>query len=411
MRRLRTILCLGLLVAVMVMVPLPVQQATGQDGRIPFDWQAPLNPGEMPANRPALPAAVNMPTLPLEEPLIPGTLFFNIESFLEEYSVLNVTFDALEERFFSFNITYRYGIHPVSPNGQYGVYTVPDGSIDVITCGILDLLDMQTVDRFQTSGGCNQNNIKWSPDSTRILFQTTDAQGQPALGIRQNGVTSTIRPTPSTSADLGGEPIDATTFYVPEEWVSNNLFSFEVATRGAVSESLYAEVANPLLAVPAASLEFTDTTRRIILSRPAQRVGEIYRSVVLNDLISGDRFSVAPPGYQARIADVAPNDSAVVYWAETEAPVGTTHPLRLVIYYPDTDEQSVLLRFDGPTDRFLSTRPGVIVWNAEGIYFHIEQQSTAQSPLQTGTYRIQPDGSNLIFITSELLWNSLPEPR
>lgn len=409
LRRIWMAACLLLLV--MVTVSAQPQLASGQDGRIPFNWQPPLNAGEMPGNRPALPAAVNMPTLPLDEPLIPGTLFFNIESFLEEYSILNVTLDALDERFFAYNITYRYGIHPVSPNGQYGVYTVPDGSTDIITCAILDLLDMQTVDRFQTTGGCNQNNIKWSPDSTRILFQTSDEQGQPALGIRQNGVTSSIRPTASTSADLGGEPIDSTSFYVPEEWVNNDLFSFEVATRGAVSETLYATVANPLLAVPAASLEFTDATRRIVVSRPAQRVGEIYRSLVLNDLISGDRFSVAPPGYQAQIAAVAPNDSAVVYWAETQAAVGTTHPLRLVIYYPDTDEQSVLLRFDGPTDRFLSTRPGTLVWNSGGIYFHIEQQNNAQSSLQTGTYRIQPDGSGLLFITSELLWNAIPEPR
>lgn len=400
---------LMILSALLLLLSLFTAPVSGQDGRIPFNWQPPLNAGTMPSNPPLLPAAVNMPTLPLVEPLIPGTLFFNIESFLEEYSILNVTLDALDERFFAYNITYRYGIHPVSPNGQYGIYTVPDGSIDVITCGILDMLTMQTVDRFQTTGGCNQNNIKWSPDSTRILFQTVDAQGQPALGIRQNGVTSTIRPTASTSADLGDQPIDGSTFYIPGDWVNSNLFSFEVATRGNVSETLYAEVANPLLAVSGASLEFRDATQRLVLSRPAQRVGEIYRSLVLNDLISGDRFSIAPPGYQARRAAVSPDDSAVVYWAETESDTGTTHPLRLVIYYPDTDEQSVLLRFDGPTDGPLATRPGLLVWNTEGIYFHIDQQDGALSALQAGTYRIQADGSELLFVTSELLWNSLPQ--
>lgn len=392
-----TIILLGLGV-------VPVQGQTG----IQYTWRPPLNNGEMPTNRPLLPAAVSMPVLPLTEALIPGTLFFNIESYAEEYSIMNVTLDGLDDRFYAYNITYRYGIHPVSPNGQYGIYTVPDGSTSVITCAILDMITMETVDRFETTGGCNQSNIKWSPDSTKILYQSVDEEGRPALAIRRDAQTAIIRPTPSTSADIGAENIDNTSFYIPRGWVNANLFYFEIGTGGSISETLYANLSNPTLAVPATSLLFEDTLARLILSRPAQRVGEIRRTLMLTDIVTGDHFSIAPAGHQARIGTVSPNGDAIAYWAETESPRGTTHPLRLAIYYPDTDEQVVLLSFDGPTSSFLATRPGVLVWNPEGIYFHIEQQPEANSALQTGTYRIQPDGSNLEFVTAELLWSALP---
>ena len=399
----RILISFGVLILLGI-VAFPVQ---GQSG-IQFTWRQPLNAGAMPQNRPLLPAAVSMPVLPLDEPLAPGTLFFNIESFTDEYSILNVTLDS---RLYAYNITYLYGIHPVSPSGQYGIYTVPDGSTDVISCGILDMLTMQTVDRFETSGGCNQNNIKWSPDSTKILFQINDDQGRSSIGIRRDGQTSIVRPTP-LAADIGGvENTNDDSIYLPGGWVNENLFYFEIGTNGSVSETLYSRLFNPNVSVPVTALLYEDTLQRLILSRPAQPLGEIRRTLMLTDIVTGDHFSVAPAGHQSRIGVVSPEDNAVVYWAETESQTGTTHPLRLVIYYPDSDEQVVLLRFDGPTDSFLVTRPFLLAWTLDGIYFHIDQQPGATSTLQSGTYRIQPDGTNLEYVTGELFWNALPLDR
>ncbi len=386
--------------------------AQGQDGgTIQYRWNVPLNSGAMPQNAPYLPPAFTMPVLPLTEPLVPETLFFNIESFSDQYTVMNVTLDTVENRFFAFNISYRYGIHPISPNGQYGIFTVPDGATEVVTCGILDLLTLSTVDQFQTTGGCNQNNLWWSPDSSKLLFQTTDEQGHGALAIRQDASNAVFRPIPSTDADLGDIALDDSTIFTPRGWINNDLFAFEVVTRGIVSETLFAKLIDPRLATPSTRLLYEDTLQRLITSRPAQSAGDPHRGVVLTDVITGSSFSVAPFGHMARVADVAPDDSRVVYWSETKTQTGTTHPLRLVVYNPDSDEQTVLLQFDGPTDSFLLTRPGVLVWNNDAIYFYISQQDGAASRLQSGTYRIQPDGSNLEFVTPALLWASLPSAR
>lgn len=384
--------------------------AEGQDGGTPiqYQWNPPLNAGEMPQNTPFLPPAFSMPTLPLTEPLVPGTLFFNIESFSDQYTVMNVTLDTIDDRFFAYNISYQYGIHPISPNGQYGIFTVPDGATEVVTCAIIDLLTLNTVDQFQTTGGCNQTNIWWSPDSSKLLFQTLDDQGRNALAIRQDAQSSVFRPTPSTGSDVGNEPVDDSTSFSPRGWVSNDLFAFEAVTRGVVSETLYAKLLDPRLAVPSTNLLYEDTLQRYVLSRPAQRPGDVHRGVILTDVITGSSFSVAPPGHMARFGDVSPDDSLIVYWSETETLTGTTHPLRLAIYNPETDEQTVLLQFDGPTDSILLTRPGRLAWNSDGIYFYIAQQDGAISRLQTGTYRIQPDGMQLEFVTGELFWNSLP---
>lgn len=386
--------------------------AHGQDGgTIQYRWDPPLNPGNMPQNTPFLPPAFQMPVLPLSEPLVPETLFFNIESFNDQYTVMNVTLDTLDNRFYAYNISYTYGVHPVSPNGLYGIFTVPDGATDRITCGILDLITLTTVDQFQTTGGCNQNNVWWSPDSTKLLFQTVDEQGRGALAIRQDAQSSIFRPIPSTDTDLGGVPLDDSSTFTARGWISNDLFSFEVVTRGIVSETLFAKLIDPRLAVPSTKLLYEDTLQRLVTSRPAQSPGDPHRGVILTDVITGSSFSLAPFGHMARIAVVSPDDTRVVYWSETKTQTGTTHPLRLVIYNPDSDQQTVLLQFDGPTDSFLLTRPGVLVWNSDGIYFYISQQDGASSRLQTGTYRIQPDGSNLEFVTPALLWTSLPSAQ
>jgi hypothetical protein len=148
----------------------------------------------------------------------------------------------------------------------------------------------------------------------------------------------------------------------------------------------------------------------LILSRPAQPLEELNRGVWLTDIVADETYSLAPTGNIARLAEVSPDDTQVVYWAETESLLGTVHPLRLVVYTPDTEEEhTVLLQFDGPQDGVLVTRPGELIWNPEGIYFHISQQPGAVSPLQSGTYRIQPDGSELTFMSSEQLWGTLTQ--
>ncbi len=400
---------LWMIILILIMFFVPTLTAQGQDGgTIQYRWNPPLNSGNMPQNSPFLPPAFQMPTLPLTEPLVPETLFFNIESFSDQYTVMNVTLDTLDDRFYAYNISYPYGIHPISPNGKYGIFTVPDGATEIITCGIIDLMTLATVDQFQTIGGCNQNNIWWSPDSTKLLFQATDEQGRGALAIRQDAQNAIFRPIPSADADLGDIPLDDSSIFTPRGWITNELFSFEVVTRGVVSETLFAKVIDPRFALPSTKLLYEDTLQRFILSRPAQRPGDPHRGVMLTDVITGSHFSLAPFGHMARVADTSPDGARVVYWSETKTPTGTTHPLRLVIYNPETDEQIVLLQFDGPTDSFLLTRPGVLVWNSDGIYFYIAQQEGASSRLQTGTYRIQPDGSNLEFVTPALLWGSLP---
>ncbi len=395
------LLSLMLIIGAMLGVMMPAQ---GQD-QPAFEWPAALNPGEMPANPDMLPPISAMPRLNLPEPLIPGTLFFNFESYGERYTIMNLT---LDNRLYAYNITYDYGVHPVSPSGQYGIYTVPDGALEVITCGILDLLTGTTVDRFETLGGCNQTNVHWSPDSTRILFQTRDEAGHSALGIRANGETTVLRPAPVDGVDLGGETLTEDRQYRALGWVGNEVVSFELGLGPSSSEQLYASLEMPADARPATALTVEETGQRFILSFPAQPAIMFNRGVWLTDLVTGEHRSLAPAFHVATQAVLAPDESAIVYWAETEGPLGTTHPLRLTMYIPATESQVVLLQFEGPTDSLLKTRPGHLVWNPEGIYFFISQQSGALSPLLTGTYRIQPDGSNLEWVTGVLLWSSLP---
>lgn len=400
MRRLSMTMGFILILAVL----LSISPTAHSQGDIQFRWPAPLNNGQQPQNQAILPSYTIMPTLPIPEPLIPGTLLFNIEDFSNGYRILSATLDS---RLYAYNISYQYGIHPISPSGQYGIYTVPTGATDIITCGILDLLTNQTVDRFETTGGCHKSSVHWSPDSSKILLQTTDENGLSALGLRQNGQTSTIRPIPVGGVDLGGQSIIEERDYIATGWLSDSIITFEIGISGTLSEQLFTELSAPNSAHPITSLRLESIGKRLIISLPAQPLNLLNRGLWLTDLASGSHFELAPPGHLARSAAVSPNDDKVVYWAETETEIGTTHPLRLVIYEPDTDAQIPLLQFDGPIGLPLVTRPGEIVWNPEGIYFYISQQPGAVSLLQSGTYRIQPDGSNLEWVTSELLWDSL----
>ncbi|NDJ85352.1 MAG: hypothetical protein GYB66_05665 [Chloroflexi bacterium] len=401
MQRIRVLSILMLLLSGIIAV-VPVW---GQEGGVRYNWAPPLNQGQMPANDPLLPPIDIMPVLPLEDTLIPGTLIFNVESFGEEYTTLTITLDS---RLWAYNITQRNGLTSVSPNGQYGIYTVPDGALDVITCGILDLLTLETVDRFETTGGCHQSSVYWSPDSQRVLFQTRTESGVSALGIRHHGETLVYRPLPIGSADLGDVPLGDNFNYFVSGWLSAQVISFEIVNEGIVSEQLYMSLDDSQSAYPVTSLSLEDVSSRFVLSLPAQPAGVLDRGYWLTDLVTGDHFELAPPGNIARYGVVSPDGSAVVYWAASEGPLGATHPLRLVIYVPATDEQIVLLQFDGPQGDILRTRPGQLAWNPEGIFFHIEQQPGTLSSLEEGTYRIQPDGSDLTFVTPAFLWRTLP---
>lgn len=389
----------GVMVCLMLLMAWPVM---GQGGS-GYRWPAPLNAGEMPTNPPLLPSVSVMPRLPLPEPLHIDTLLFNIEDFTDGYRILNVTLDS---RLYAYNISYQYGIHSVSPNGQYGIYPVPTGATDIIPCGIMDLLTLNTVDRFDTTGGCHKSSIFWSPDGTQILFQTRDEQGHSALGIRHEGQTTVLRPLPTLNADIGGAIVNDTRDYFPKGWLTDTIISFDLGFQGTLSEQLFTNLNNPSIGYPVTDLKLEEVGKRFILSMPSQRVEVFNRSVRLTDLAANNNtFPLAPLGYVARLAVMAPDETAVLYWAETESPWGTTHPIRLVLYVPGTDEQIVLLQFDGGD--ILVTRPGELAWNPEGIYFHVSQQPGAVSRLLSGTYRIQADGSSLEYVSPELFWGRI----
>ena len=375
--------------------------AQGQDGT-GYQWSPPLNSGEMPANNDLLPPSYAMPKLPLEASLIPGTLFFNAESFGEEYRIENLTLDS---RLYAYNVTTKIGVLPVSPNGQYGITTISAYVPGPVACGIVDLLTNIQVDQFETDGACT--GVAWSPDSTRLLFTTSDENGFQSLVIRQNGQNTIFNPLPAPESDLGGGVMAGDAIYIIGGWISDTTFTFDLGLQGILSEQLFVSLDNLETAVPAVSLTGAQSAENLLLWRPAQPLGSLFRGLWLSNFATGDVFELAPFGHDAIYGDTSPDSSLVAYWAATESELGPVHPLRLVIYNPATDEQTVLLQFDGPTD-LLATRPGLIVWNAEGIYFHISQQSEA-SPLLTGTYQIQPDGTNLQYVTPHLLMNSLAQ--
>ena len=378
---------------------LPVG-AQGGDG---YRWPIPVNAGDQPANTPLVPPADVMPILPLPEALIPGTLFFNAEAFGDEYRILNLTFD---ERLYAYNISTGRGILPVSPNGQYGIITLSESFEGPVVCGIVDLLTQVQVDEFETDGTCS--GVAWSPDSTRLLLTIRTADGQAALGLRQNGETQIFQPIPVPEADLGGGVVDNDRLYIINGWISPTVFSFDLGLQGALSEELFVSTTDLNTAFPAISLTRAMSDSPLVLWRPAQPLGAFTRGLWISNLDTGDSFSLAPAGHTAIFGDVAHDGSLVAYWAATVNEFGPVHPLRLVIYDPATDVQEVLMEFGGPNDSRV-TRPGLIVWNDEGIYFHVAQLPTALSPLQTGTYRISRDGFTLEWVSSELLMGSLPE--
>lgn len=403
MRLLRKFAILPLVMLILALLPLNPAQSQEEPQ---FQWDPPLNPGEMPSNSPFLPPASAMPVLPLRNygALQPGTLFFNVEDFSAGYRILTLTLDT---RLFAFNITTGFGVLPVSPNGQYGIYTIDPQAQGLLTCGILDLVTNVTVDRFETDSTCD--SASWSPDSTRVLFTTRDDNGA-ALGIRQNATTILIRPFPAGAVDMGLSGFEEGFIYIVESsqgWVSDEVISFEMGVEGALSQQVFSREGAFDAAYPAQDLTLEQTGKRLVTWLPSQPVNALFRGVWLTDVVQGNSFELAPTGSTALFADVSPDDNAVVYWAATKGTRGWTHPFRLVIYYPDDDRQVVLLQFDGPTDDIPVTRPGLLVWNPEGIYFYISQQEGTPSALQTGTYRIQPDGSTLEFITPELLFDSL----
>jgi hypothetical protein len=384
------------------MVSATIGPAAGQDDT-GYQWEEPLNPGIMPTNNPLLPAINIMPPLPLPENLIPGTLFFNVQDFSSGYRIITVTLDA---RLYAYNITTGEGILPVSPNGQYGIYTVSDVPSEPVTCGILDMTTNVTVDRFETDGICE--NVAWSPNSNRVLLTTLDENGQSALAIRQDGQTTTFRPTPAGAVDIGGETFGENRIYFVREWISNDVISFEIGINGTLSQQIFARVGALDAGYPAEDLTLEQSGRRLVVWLPAQPINELFRGYWLTDVLTGNSFELAPPEHTALFAIPSPDDDAVAYWAAAQGPLGPTHPLRLVVYIPSEDRQVVLLQFDGPEGDILSTNPRRIVWNSEGIYFHITQREGAESELLTGTYRIQPDGTNLEFVSEEMLWDSLP---
>jgi hypothetical protein len=396
---LRRLTLLMALVGVLLMVmPTFAQDGSG------YRWPIPVNSGESPANTPLVPPAEVMPVLPLPEPLMPGTLFFNAEAFGDQYRILNLTFD---ERLYAYNISTGRGVLPVSPNGKYGIITLSDSFEGPVTCGIVDLLTKVQVDEFHTDGACS--GVAWSPDSTRLLFTLRDENGVQSIGVRQNGETQFFRPMPVPEADIAGSDVNGTdVVYLINGWLSNNTYSFDFGLQGALSESLFVTINDPNTAYPAISLSEALSDNPLVLFRPAQPLGTITRGLWLTNLVTGDTFSLAPGGHTAILGDVSPDGKLVAYWAATVNEFGPVHPLRLVIYDTETDVQEVLIQFDGPSDH-LATRPGLIVWNDEGIYFHLSNQPEAANKLQTGTYRISRDGFTLEFISTELLMDSLPE--
>ncbi len=384
------------LLTVFIGQAIPTQ---GQDGS-GYQWPVPLNSGEMPTNANLLPPSQAMPKLPLPETLITGTLFFNAESFGAEYRIENLT---LDRRLYAYNITTEIGVLPISPNGQYGITTKSAYVPGPVTCGIIDLLTNIQVDEFQTDGACS--GVAWAPDSKRLLFTTSTEDGFQSLVLRQNGANTVFNPIPAPESDLGGAVMAGDAIYIIGGWISNTTFTFDIGLQGVLSEQLFVSVDNLETAVPAVSLKAEQSASQLLLWRPAQPLGALFRGLWLTNFETGDVFELAPAGHDAIYGDVSPDGRLIAYWAATESNVGPVHPLRLVIYNPATDEQIVLLQFDGPTD-LLATRPGLIVWNPEGIYFHISQQSEA-SQLETGAYQIQPDGSNLQYITPYLLMGAL----
>ena len=387
-----------LLIGAMLGQAIPAQSQGGSG----YQWSAPLNSGEMPTNNDLLPPSFAMPTLPLEASLIPGTLFFNAESFGEEYRIDNLT---LDKRLHAYNITTEIGVLPISPNGQYGITTTSAYVPGPVSCGIVDLLTNIQVDQFETDGACT--GIAWSPDSTRLLFTTTSEDGFQSLVLRQNGGNTIFNPLPAPESDLGGGVMAGDAIYIIGGWISDTTFTFDLGLQGVLSEQLFVSVDDLELAVPAVSLTIEQSAENLLLWRPAQPLGSLFRGLWLSNFETGDVFELAPFGHDAIYGDTSPDASLIAYWAATESELGPVHPLRLVTYNPATDEQTVLLQFDGPSE-LLATRPGLIVWNEEGIYFHISQQHEA-SALRTGTYQIQPDGTNLQYVTPHLLMNSLDE--
>lgn len=368
-----------------------------------FRWPIPINSGEMPQNQALLPPSSVMPVLPLPEPLKPGTIFINAEAFGEEYRVENLTFD---ERLYAYNISTGRGALPVSPNGQYGIITLSDNFQGPVTCGIVDLLTGQQVDEFLTDGACA--GVEWSPDSTRLLLTITDDNGVQSLGVRQNGQTTTFRPVPTPETDLGGGTFGDSAIYIIDDWISNNVISVDMGLDGALTETLFVDLANPDAAFPAVSMTQEQSNNSVVIWRPAQAVSQIDRGLWITNLATGDSFQLAPDGHTAIFGDVSPDGTEVAYWAAVASPTGPAHPLRLVVYNPSTDTNEVLLEFEGPADQ-LVTRPGLVVFNNEGIYFHIGQLDGAPSPMVTGTYRISRDGLTLEYVSEFLMMGSLPD--
>lgn len=385
----------------LILLASPFSNAYGQGGDT-FDWGTPLNAGDMPEGEPLLPPINVMPTLPLDTwgALASGTVFINVDgNSTGQYEVQTVTFD---ERRYAFNITTGAGVLPVSPSGQYGIYTVGSQNTDIITCAIRDLVGNFDVDRFESDAVCE--SAAWSPDSTRIAFTTLDEEGNSALAIRQDGQTTTFRPQPFGSVDLGGAQWDGNPRYLLNGWLSDGVLSYEMSFNNTIlSQEMYVRTGALNAGYVATELTLEQSSKRLVAWKPAQPVGALYRDIQLMDIVQNQTRALAPEGYSALYADVSPDGNQVVYWAAPKIAQGWGNPLRLVIYDADADSHTVLLEFGGPEGEVFVTRPGKIFWYGTSIYFHISQQSDEFSDLETGTYRIEADGSVLEFISAELL--------
>jgi hypothetical protein len=387
---------------VMIVILVMVAPVMGQ-GDDEFRWPIPTHSGEMPDNQPLLPPSSVMPVIPLPETLIPGTIFINAEAFGEDYIVENLTFD---ERRYAYNISSGRGALPISPNGQYSVITLSDNFQGPVTCGIVDMLTGNQVDEFMTDGACS--GVEWSPDNTRLLLNTTDENGAQALGIRQNGQTTVFRPVPTPETDLGGGTFGDSAIYIINGWLSDNVISVDMGLEGALTETVFIDLDNPTEAFPAVSMTPEQSDKSIVIWRPAQALSQIDRGLWITNLETGDSFRLAPEGHTAIFGDVSPDGTEVAYWAAVATETGPAHPLRLVVYNATTDSNEVLLQFEGPADQ-LVTRPGLVVFNDDSIYFHVGQLDSAPSPMVTGTYRISRDGSTLEYISEFLMMDSLPD--